>query len=187
MQKDFIDGALGSSYAKAIVNNVCEKIKNYDGIVLLTEDTHNESDYLNTLEGKLLPVPHCLMDNNGEELPGHKLDPDVVASVKENLLNLNGNIDSLKLRPGTVFRKSTFGSLNLATTIGLINRPDNPIEEIEICGLCTDICVVSNALLIRAALPNIPMKVDSNCCAGTSKENHDAALKVMKSCQIEIV
>lgn len=186
MQKDFIDGALGSPDAKAIVENVCEKIKNYKGYVILTQDTHKEEEYANTLEGKLLPVPHCLINRNGES-DGHKLNEDIVTAVKEQVLNLDDAAKNAELKSGTVLLKPTFGSITLATTIGWANRGGKQIDEIEVCGLCTDICVVSNALLLRAWFPDVPMKVDAKCCAGTTKERHDAALATMKSCQIEVI
>ena len=175
MQKDFIDGSLGSPDALAIVDNVCEKIRNYDGYIYLTKDTHDRSHYADTLEGKLLPVPHCF---KGEQ--GHELNEKIKLAIAD-YVNKNNE------RVPTTYEKPTFGSIALATAIGFRNRHNEDIEEIEVCGLCTDICVVSNALLLRAWFPDVPMKVDSKCCAGTSKENHEAALKVMKSCQIEVV
>lgn len=175
MQKDFIDGSLGSPDAQAIVENVCEKIRNYDGYIYFTKDTHDKDMYSKTLEGKLLPVPHCLL---GEA--GHEFDERIKAAVEEYM-------DKNDMIAPATYKKPTFGSIALATAIGFKNRNNEEIEEIEVCGLCTDICVVSNALLLRAWFPDVPMKVDSKCCAGTSKENHEAALKVMKSCQIEVV
>jgi len=179
MQNDFIDGSLGSEAAKAIVPNVVEKIRNFDGRIICTKDTHFATDasmapgYFDTLEGKLLPVAHCMIDAKGEPTEGH---------------NLNKEIDEAVWRKPEVkvIRKYTFGSLALVGDI-LNDGPSNDIESIEVCGLCTDICVVSNALLLRAAFPDVPMKVDSKCCAGVTPEAHEAALTVMRSCQIEVV
>lgn len=179
MQNDFVDGALGSKEAQAIVPNVLKKILNFNGRIIFTKDTHFESDnissskYADTLEGKLLPVPHCLISANNVPTKGHELnrDIDAAATAKPDV---------------KVIWKYTFGSMSLPAKI-TEEIPAAEIESIEVCGLCTDICVVSNALILRAAFPNVPMKVDSACCAGTSQEAHEAALKVMKSCQIEVV
>lgn len=179
MQNDFIDGALGSKEAQAIVPAVVEKIKNFDGKVICTKDSHFSVEtvstpaYNNTLEGKLLPVPHCMFDERGEPTEGH---------------NLNRRIDeAVWNKPDAdVIRKFTFGSLPLIQKIANETSPAE-IESIELCGLCTDICVVSNAIILRAAFPNTPMKVDSKCCAGVTPAKHEAALEVMRSCQIEVI
>lgn len=179
MQNDFIDGALGTKEAQAIVPAVVEKIKNFKGNIIFTKDTHFEADaktmskYEDTLEGKLLPVPHCLIDASCVPTEGHCLNEDVQNAVKPNQ-NVN------------VIWKYTFGSLTLPKTI-TTETPVDKIESIEVCGLCTDICVVSNALILRAAFPNTPMKVDSKCCAGVTPAKHEAALEVMRSCQIEVI
>ena len=165
MQKDFVGGALGSAEAVAIVGNVVNKIKSFDGDIIVTYDTHHEN-YMETQEGEKLPVPHCIKGTDGWELD---------ARVQNALCK----------KEFKVIEKPTFGSTELPEYIKKIYSPDE--IEIELIGLCTDICVVSNAICLRAALPNNTIIVDSNCCAGTSVENHNAALTTMSSCQIDII
>lgn len=165
MQNDFIDGSLGTEEAQAIVPAVIEKIKNHDGPIIYTYDTHKE-DYLDTQEGKNLPVAHCILGTDGWAL--------------------NPKIEELRLAGDTLaFSKPTFGSKDLAEHLYNENKV-NKIDSIELVGLCTDICVISNALLIKAYLPETPVKVDSSCCAGVSPESHNNALEAMKVCQIEV-
>ena len=168
MQKDFIDGSLGTEEAQGIVEKVKEKILSYPKeMVYATLDTHGE-DYLSTQEGKRLPVPHCI---KGAE--GWGLHP----ALKELIL------------PDHFFEKGSFGSLQLAESMRELFRQQDSMERasIELVGLCTDICVVSNALLLKAFLPEIPISVDSSCCAGVTKEKHLAALETLRSCQIEVL
>ena len=165
MQKDFIDGALGTPEAVAIVPKVIDKIKNYTGTVVYTRDTHDE-DYLDTQEGKKLPVIHCVRDTEGWQL-----QKDIEALMTE--------------RKSLVFDKPIFGSIQMAGCLSGINKLA-PIEEIEIVGLCTDICVISNALLLKAAMPETPIRVDASCCTGVTPESHHHALEAMRMCQIEI-
>ena len=161
MQKDFIDGALGTPEAAAVVAKVREKILSYPAEdVYATMDTHGE-DYLSSQEGQRLPVVHCL---RGTE--GWSLHPDIAPLI----------------RLDRIFEKPSFGSVKLAETLAAL--PD--IEEIELVGLCTDICVVSNALLLKAFLPETRVAVDSACCAGVTPEKHLAALETMRSCQVEV-
>lgn len=162
MQRDFIDGALGTPEAVKIVTNVVNKIENFSGVVLATRDTHGE-DYLQTQEGKNLPVVHCV-----EGTKGWELHPEVA-----------------KLIATTPFDKPSFGSEELAEYLKNLNARSR-VEEVELIGLCTDICVISNAMLIKAALPEAKVKVDSGCCAGVTPESHETALKAMKMCQIEV-
>ena len=160
MQKDFIDGALGTPEACAIVPHVIEKIKEYErdgGKIIFTKDTHLD-DYLETREGRMLPVKHCIKGTEGHDIP-----PEI----------LRGHT--------TVFEKLTFGSLDLALYLEGLD-----FDEVELVGLCTDICVVSNALLIKARFPEREVTVDSSCCAGVTPATHDAALTTMKMCQIII-
>lgn len=170
MQKDFVDGALGSPEAQAIVPNVAAKVKEYtemeDGLVVYTKDTHF-ADYMDTREGRYLPVPHCIF-----ETEGWKIVPEVLNDKAAVFLN-----------------KDTFGCSVIAEEIGYIinGELDQEIDSIEVCGLCTDICVVSNALILKANFPEIPFVVDSACCAGVTPEKHEAALEVMRSCQIEVI
>ena len=164
MQNDFIDGSLGSREAEAIVGNVVAKIDGWDGAVFATLDTHGD-DYMQTLEGAKLPVRHCI---RGTE--GWRLNPSVEAALKRKNAKL--------------LEKRTFGF----TGIGAAAREAvGKVEEIQICGLCTDICVVSNALLLRAEFPNVKMAVCADCCAGVTPEKHHAALDVMSSCQIDVI
>ncbi len=164
MQNDFVDGALGSDEACAIVDNVVSKIENFDGEIFATFDTHFEN-YLETSEGKNLPVVHCVKGSEGWEL-------------NKKVLN------ALEKKGFTKVEKNTFGSVDLP---GLIkNASDKEDFSIELIGLCTDICVVSNALLLKANFPEAEISVDSACCAGVSPETHDAALKTMACCHIKI-
>lgn len=171
MQKDFVDGALGSPEAQAIVPNVAAKVKQYaemeDGLVVYTRDTHF-ADYADTREGIYLPVPHCVFETEGWEIVPEVLD-DQAAVV--------------------IFNKETFGYSAIADEIGYIvnGELDQKIDSIEICGLCTDICVVSNALILKANFPETPFMVDSACCAGVTPTKHEAALEIMRSCQIEVI
>ena len=161
MQNDFIDGSLGTQEARTIVPKVAEKIRAYQtrgDDVIFTLDTHFH-DYLDTLEGKKLPVPHCI---KGTE--GWKLQKD---------------IDEFE---GKRFEKVTFGCLACADFAA-----GGGYESVELVGLCTDICVISNALLVKAAMPYTPILVDSSCCAGVTPESHENALSAMKMCQIEVI
>ena len=159
MQVDFITGSLGSGMAEAIVDNVVQKVKNFNGKVIFTRDTHF-SEYLTTQEGKNLPVMHCIKDTDGWQI-AKELAPYV----------------------NTVVDKETFGSVNLPK---IIKEDGQEIEEIELCGLCTDICVISNAIILKASFPEVKISVDASCCAGVTKESHQNALNAMKAVQIEI-
>ena len=172
MQHDFVSGSLGSDMAKAIVANVAKKIEHYNSLhslVIATLDTHGEN-YLSSFEGTYLPVEHCIKGKTG-----HKICSDVL-----NVLN----------KDALYVEKDSFASLKLPLLIKDYLK-DNNIEEkdvqIELVGLCTDICVVSNALLLRSSFPNTHITVDSACCAGTTAEKHLATLEVLKSCQIEVI
>jgi len=155
MQNDFITGTLGSKLAEAIVSNVVEKVKNYDGKVIFTRDTHF-ADYMQTQEGRKLPVEHCIKDTDGWQI-----------------------CDELKPFVNDVVDKITFGSVDLPKMI-------TDADEIELCGLCTDICVISNAMILKATYPEVKITVDSTCCAGVSLESHNTALDAMKAVQIEV-
>ena len=164
MQKDFVDGALGTKEAVSIVPNVVEKIMKFDGEVFVTFDTHFEN-YMGTAEGKKLPVPHCIKGTGG-----HRLDKAVEAALED--------------RGYTPVEKVTFGSVDLPDMIALAAGGNE--FTIELVGLCTDICVVSNALLLKAHFPEAKISVDASCCAGVTPQAHEAALTTMKSCQINI-
>ena len=163
MQNDFIDGALGTREAVAIVPAVREKIRNFDGPVLFTRDTHGQ-DYLNTQEGHNLPVPHCI---RGTE--GWQIHPELE-----------------QLRTTDAIDKSAFGSSELGPMLIRMNDID-PIESITFTGVCTDICVISNVMIAKAFLPEVPLIVDSACCAGVTPESHENALKAMAVCQVKIL
>ena len=165
MQKDFIDGSLGTKEAVAIVDNVAKKIESFDGDIIVTYDTHSEN-YTETQEGKNLPVPHCIKGTDGWEL-----NEKVQAALSKKAYK--------------AIEKPTFGSLELIEYIKANYDPDE--TEIEIIGLCTDICVVSNALLIKANFLETRVSVDSACCAGVTPESHGAALTTMKMCQINVI
>ena len=162
MQVDFVTGALGTKGAEAIVENVVKKVEEAKAMgktVVFTLDTHGEN-YMETQEGKNLPVPHCIRDTEGWEL---------VPELR-------------KLAAGCrLVEKPTFGSTVLAHLAG-----KDGYDEIELVGLCTDICVISNALILKAALPEAVISVDASCCAGVTKESHENALQAMKVCQIQV-
>lgn len=162
MQNDFVTGPLGSEAAQVAAKNIAEHLLEYDRVIF-TRDTHDD-DYLDTLEGKFLPVPHCI---EGSE--GHEVIPELM-----NIRSWHQEVSTLD--------KYSFGSFSW---IGAFNSFD--CEAIEICGVCTDICVISNALILRSIFKNKRIICHKDWCAGTTKEAHEAALEVMKSCQIEVI
>lgn len=162
MQVDFVSGALGTPEAQAIVENVSKKIRVFDGRIVFTRDTHDQN-YLSTQEGLNLPVPHCIRGTEGWQIV-----PELRPFVGD-----------------VVFDKPAFGSPSLAAMLEQKNNVE-PIESVTLVGLCTDICVVSNALLIKAYLPEVPVFVDAACCAGVTPQSHKNALQTMKMCQIHI-
>ena len=169
MQNDFIDGSLGTPEAVAIVENVKTKIREYPAdCVWVTMDTHGP-DYLQTQEGKFLPVEHCIKGSKGWEIR-----EDIA-----ELLDTAGGPDGVKL-----YEKPTFGSTAMAEDLRKLSQQEE--IELELCGLCTDICVVSNALLLKAYMPEVRISVDPSCCAGVTPKSHEAALQTMKMCQIEM-
>ncbi len=165
MQNDFVDGALGTAEAAAIVDNVAEKIRRFQGVVFATYDTHFEN-YMETSEGKKLPVPHCI---KGTE--GWQLNEKVAQALSEKNF--------------TEVEKLTFGSVDLPELV--IKAAEGEDFAIELVGLCTDICVVSNALLLKANFPEAEITVDASCCAGVTVDTHKAAIATMKMCQINVV
>lgn len=178
LQKDFIDGALGSLEAQAIVPRVVEKINNYNNksntLVLMTKDTHYDN-YMDTLEGSYLPIPHCI-----ENTPGWSINKEIADAVEKNRFL---SYSSDKIIKSRVY-KNTFASDDLRK---FFERFKDDIEEVEFCGLCTDVCVISNVLMARMVLPEVEITVDSSCCAGITPEKHQAALEVMRSCQINVI
>lgn len=164
MQKDFVDGALGSKEAVAIVDNVVRKIEAFEGDIIVTYDTHYEN-YMETQEGKNLPVPHCIKGTDGWQL-----DRKVQAALDK--------------KDYKAIEKPTFGSVELPEYIRATYDPNE--IEIELIGLCTDICVVSNAILMKANFLETAVSVDAACCAGVTVDSHNAALTTMKMCQINV-
>lgn len=159
MQKDFVTGSLANAAAQAIVMPIVKRIDGFRGAVFATRDTHGK-DYLSSPEGKRLPITHCIKDTNGWQIV-----PEIA--------------HALQFKNATIYDKPTFGTLSWDFL--------KDFTEVELVGTCTDICVVSNALIIKALFPAIQVRVNAPLCAGTSPENHEAALKVMKSCQIQII
>lgn len=158
MQNDFIDGALGTKEAQEILPKVIEKVENFRGPVIFTRDTHGE-DYLERQEGRNLPVPHCIAGSFGWQIQER-----LSAYAEKNHC--------------MIFDKPTFGSTALAGFVSGIERSVH-IDELELIGLCTDICVISNALLLKAALPETKITVDASCCAGVTPQSHETALAAM--------
>jgi nicotinamidase-related amidase len=162
MQNDFVNGCLGSESARAVVDKIEHKVKNFDGSVIFTMDTHGD-DYLKTQEGIKLPVVHCIENTDGWQI-----------------------IEQLKPYASDCITKPTFGSVELARRLSNENI-QHKIDSIELVGVCTSICVISNAMLIKAFLPEVKVIVNADCCACVSEESHNAALKAMETAQIEIV
>ena len=165
MQRDFIDGALGTPEAAAILPAVLDTVQSWDGPVLFTRDTHTE-DYLNTQEGRNLPVVHCVRGTEGWQLA-----PELDAFARAHRCR--------------VFDKPTFGSTELAAYLTEVHR-EQPVDELVLCGVCTDICVISNALCLKAALPEVPIRVLAGRCAGVTPERHENALRAMEACQVAV-
>ena len=163
MQNDFVTGPLGTPEARTILPKVAEKVKNFPGRVLFTRDTHEEN-YLESREGKVLPVPHCIRGTRGWEIC-----PELETLRKEEPVD-----------------KPTFGSTGLGEVLRAADQYGEKIGKITLVGVCTDICVISNALLLRAFLPEAEIAVDAACCAGVTPESHQTALRAMKACQITI-
>ena len=162
MQVDFISGSLGSDMATAIVPAVVKKVRGAGGLVIFTRDTHGE-DYMSTREGKKLPVKHCIKGSDGWQI-----------------------CEELRGYARRVVDKPTFGSTDLPEILRAYCPDGEIIEEIELCGLCTDICVISNAMILKAEFPEAEIIVDSACCAGVTPESHKTALDAMRAVQIEV-
>ena len=164
MQKDFVDGALGTPEAQAIVEKVADKILGFEGQIFATLDTHREN-YLTTAEGKKLPVKHCIKGT-----PGWVLNDSIAAALEQ--------------KGYTPVEKLTFGSVLLPRL--LYQAAAGEKFTVELVGGCTDICVVSNALMLKANFPEMEISVDSACCSGVTPETHEAALTTMRCCQINV-
>lgn len=162
MQNDFITGALGTPEAQAILPRVVEKVQAHQGPVLFTRDSHG-ADYPSTQEGRLLPVTHCQVGTEGWQI--------------------QAELEALRRLPA--LDKPAFGSLELAERVQAMHQ-ETPLASITLIGLCTDICVISNALILKAALPEVKVTVDASCCAGVTPQSHRTALSAMKACQIFI-
>ena len=166
MQNDFVSGSLGSAQAQAVLARMEAKLAAFEGLLFATRDTHG-TDYLQTQEGRLLPVVHCVKGTPGWELAGRL----------QALLEARG---------AEIFDKPAFGSLDLARRLAEL-AGQGKLDEVELAGLCTDICVVSNALLIKAHFPEADVQISAACCAGVTPAKHQAALETMASCQIDIL
>ncbi len=164
LQKDFVDGALGTAEAQAMIPRAAEKIREFDGKIFVTLDTHGP-DYPDTAEGRKLPVPHCIRGTEGWELA-----PQIARALEG--------------KDAEFVEKGTFGSVCLPWL--LRGAAGEEAFSVELIGLCTDICVISNALLVKAAFPEAQISADASCMAGVTPELHRAAIAVMKSCQIEV-
>lgn len=162
MQVDFVSGALGTMEAQSIAERVVQKVRSFEGEVIFTRDTHLDN-YLSTQEGKNLPVPHCIINTEGWQL-----------------------IPELRPLCKRVIDKPAFGSTTL-TEVLRREHEKTPVSSIELVGLCTDICVISNAMLIKAQLPEVPVQVVADCCAGVTPASHANALEAMKMCQIKVI
>jgi len=173
-QNDFIDGVLGSEQAVNVVPKICEEIKNFDGEIIFTQDTHFENDYFETQEGKKIPI-HCVKYSKG-----WYINDEV----------LNAWFEHSELYPA-VLEKYSFGEYSwgsyLTSIFGNKGLDLNDLEEIELIGYCTDVCVISNAMILKSLFPDVVIKVKSSCCSATTKKLQNKALDVMRSCQIEII
>ena len=163
VQKDFVDGDLGSKEAAEMMSRLIQKVKSFDGEVIFTKDTHFEN-YLETQEGRLLPVKHCIKNTDGWEFPT-ELAPLALAEGRK------------------VYEKSAFASRQLAEDL-LKSFECGKVDSVELVGICTDICVVSNALMLKGFMPELTISVDASCCAGVTPQKHNAALDTMESCQV---
>ena len=168
-QNDFLSGSLAIAdkiHSNAAVFNICEQIKKWNGDILITKDTHNKETYKNSIEGKYIPVYHCIKGTEGWDMNFH----------------VQHTLDAYVGKAGySICEKDGIGSLHLPSYL------TKNYDHIKICGFCTDICVISNALILRAAYPNTPISVLSSCCAGTTRENHQKALDIMKMNCIDVI
>ena len=171
MQNDFIDGALGTKEAREIVSRAADKIAEHKGPIFYTMDTHTE-EYLNSAEGRKLPVKHCIKGSEGWKLNDR---------IKEAIEHSESFPDWTR-----EFEKPTFGSVTMAKELKEFVE-EEIVDSVEIIGLCTDICVISNALLLKAYYPELMIAVDESCCAGVSYETHKNAIEAMRQCQIDIL
>lgn len=188
MQNDFVDGALGTPEAQAIVNKVADQIRaraNKDTILLVTKDTHN-TDYMETLEGKNLPVAHCIKNTHGWELA--PAIQEAIYDTRDKYFDFDSYFPYVA---DHIICKPTFGSMDIQNLLFVIDdmtgMQPGELGEITLCGLCTGICVLSNAILCKATMPEVPVKVIENCCACVTTDSHKTAIEAMKLCQIKII
>ena len=188
MQNDFVDGALGTPEAQAIVNKVADQIRaraNKDTILLVTKDTHG-TDYMDTQEGKNLPVAHCIKNSHGWELA-----PAIQEAIYDTRDKYFGFDSYFPYVADHIVTKPTFGSIDIQNLLFVIDdmtgTQPGELGEVTLCGLCTGICVLSNAILCKATMPEVPVKVIEDCCACVTPASHKTALEAMKLCQIEII
>ena len=188
MQNDFVDGALGTPEAQAIVPKVADYIRTHadkDTVLVFTKDTHG-TDYMETLEGKNLPVAHCIKNTQGWELA--PASPEAIYDTRDKYFDFDSYFPYVA---DHIVCKPTFGSMDLQNLLFVIDdmtgTQSGEIAEITLCGLCTGICVLSNAILCKATLPEVPVKVIEDCCACVTPDSHKTAIEAMKLCQIEII
>lgn len=188
MQNDFVDGALGTPEAQAIVPKVADYIRNYadkDTVLLVTKDTHS-SNYAETLEGKNLPVAHCIKNSYGWEL-----NPAIQEAIYDTRGKYHSFDSYFPYISDHIIEKPSFGSVDLQNLLYLLDdeagMQSGDIAEITLMGLCTGICVLSNAILAKATLPDVPVRVVEDCCACVTPKSHETAIEAMRMCQIEIV
>lgn len=183
LQRDFVDGALGTKEAQAIVPLVAETIEQMadpNTVCIFTKDTHSDN-YMDTQEGKNLPVPHCIKGT-----AGHSIVDEVFTAYSCKNFRDPWEVYPLAMTNPLRVEKPTFGSIELQNILATMND-NEPIEEITLMGLCTGICVMSNAILAKATLPEVPVNVVADCCACVTPESHKTALEAMKLCQINII
>ena len=166
VQNDFVTGSLGTAEAVEMLPRLLEKMRSFEGAILMTIDTHEEN-YLETQEGRMLPVKHCIMGTEGWRFP------EEVNALRES-------------RGARIYAKPTFGSEKLVADLKRLYESDE-LESVELVGLCTDICVISNAMVLRAAFPETEIEILSDCCAGVTPQSHQTALDAMRACQFTIV
>ena len=183
MQNDFITGVLGTEEARAITPKVAQYIRDHadkNTVLFFTRDTH-DADYLNTQEGKKLPIPHCLRDTYGWELAPEM--EEAIYDTRDEYFDFDTYFPYVS---DHIINKPTFGSVDFQNLLYILDEEDD-IKEITFLGVCTDICVISNAMLAKATLPEATIKVVADCCAGVTPDRHNIALEAMDYCQIEIV
>lgn len=193
-QNDFINGVLGTAEAPQVVPNIINKINNItiadETYIFFTQDTHNADEYLDTQEGKDLPILHCIENTVGWQIE-EQIKQAWLAKAKEVLIETEKEekcgidiTNENEIMDISIFSKSTFGAADI---VRVYEEEFNSVEEIELIGFDTDICVISNALMFKTFFPELTVIVDASCCAGTTPEKHKAALEVMKSCFIKII